>query len=58
MKIADVATESYSWPRKRPIRNGKYTYTNAGLERYLDRLDDLRDRFDRFIATNREVLAV
>jgi L-alanine-DL-glutamate epimerase-like enolase superfamily enzyme len=31
MKITDITTESYSWPRKRPIRNGKYTYTTAGL---------------------------
>lgn len=31
MKITDVTTESYSWPRARPIRNGKYTYTTAGL---------------------------
>lgn len=31
MKITDVTTERYSWPRKRPIRNGKYTYTTAGL---------------------------
>lgn len=31
MKITDITTESYSWPRKRPIRNGKYIYTTAGL---------------------------
>jgi L-alanine-DL-glutamate epimerase-like enolase superfamily enzyme len=31
MKITDITTESYAWPRKRPIRNGKYTYTTAGL---------------------------
>src|SRR5437870_9675391 len=31
MKITDVTTESYAWPRTRPIRNGKYTYTTAGL---------------------------
>src|SRR5712692_8978414 len=31
MKITGITTESYSWPRKRPIRNGKYTYTTAGL---------------------------
>src|SRR5919198_3006487 len=31
MKITDVTTEGYSWPRTRPIRNGKYTYTTAGL---------------------------
>jgi L-alanine-DL-glutamate epimerase-like enolase superfamily enzyme len=31
VKITDISTESYSWPRARPIRNGKYTYTTAGL---------------------------
>jgi len=31
VKITDIGTESYSWPRARPIRNGKYTYTTAGL---------------------------
>ena len=30
MKITDITTEHYSWPRARPIRNGKYTYTTAG----------------------------
>ena len=31
MKIVDVTTESYRWPRPKPITNGKHTYTHAGL---------------------------
>ncbi len=31
MRITDVTSRSYQWPRQRPIRNGKYTYTTAGL---------------------------
>ncbi len=32
MKITDVTMESYRWPRKRPIRNGRYVYPTAGLD--------------------------
>jgi D-arabinonate dehydratase len=31
MKITEITTESYSWPRVRPITNGKHTYTHSGL---------------------------
>jgi L-alanine-DL-glutamate epimerase-like enolase superfamily enzyme len=31
MKIVDITTESYSWPRPKPITNGKHTYTHSGL---------------------------
>ena len=31
MKIKDVTMECYLWPRAQPIRNGKYTYTHAGI---------------------------
>ncbi len=31
MKITDVKFECYSWPRPKPIRNGKYTYTHGGI---------------------------
>ncbi len=31
MKIVDITTESYSWPRLKPITNGKHTYTHSGL---------------------------
>ena len=31
MKIKDVSMECYRWPRPKPIRNGKYTYTHAGI---------------------------
>ena len=31
MKITDVKIETYRWPRARPIRNGRYVYTTAGL---------------------------
>jgi L-alanine-DL-glutamate epimerase-like enolase superfamily enzyme len=31
MKITDVTLQSYAWPRPKPIRNGKYTYTTVGL---------------------------
>ncbi len=31
MKITDVTVNRYAWPRPKPIRNGKYTYTNVAL---------------------------
>lgn len=31
MKITAVEIHSYNWPRPRPIRNGRYTYTTTGL---------------------------
>jgi len=31
MKITDITTEAYRWPRRKPITNGKHTYTHAGL---------------------------
>ncbi len=32
MKITAITTEEYSWPRTRPITNGKHTYTHSGLD--------------------------
>ncbi len=40
MKITDVTLESYRWPRTRPIRNGKYTYTHSGLTAILVHTDE------------------
>ena len=31
MKITDIELRNYMWERAQPIRNGKYTYTHAGL---------------------------
>ena len=31
MKITDVTTEAYRWPRHKPISNGLHTYTHSGL---------------------------
>ncbi|HLG51287.1 MAG: mandelate racemase/muconate lactonizing enzyme family protein [Chloroflexi bacterium] len=31
MRIVDIVRESYRWPRRKPISNGKHTYTHAGL---------------------------
>jgi D-arabinonate dehydratase len=31
MKVTDLRMETYRWPRAKPIRNGKYVYTHAGL---------------------------
>jgi L-alanine-DL-glutamate epimerase-like enolase superfamily enzyme len=31
VKITDVSTEHFVWPRLRPITNGKHTYTHSGL---------------------------
>jgi len=31
MKITDITTEEYRWPRARPITNGLHTYTHSGL---------------------------
>ncbi len=32
MKVTDVRLESYRWPRRKPIRNGRYVYPTAGLD--------------------------
>ena len=32
MKVTDVKMECYRWPRKTPIRNGRYVYPTSGLE--------------------------
>lgn len=40
MKITDVTLESYRWPRPKPIRNGKYTYTHAALNAVLVHTDE------------------
>ena len=31
MKITNITTENYRWPRHKPITNGKHTYTHAGV---------------------------
>ena len=31
MKIKNITTETYRWPRHKPITNGKHTYTHAGV---------------------------
>lgn len=31
MKIIDITTEEYRWPRAKPITNGMHTYTHSGL---------------------------
>jgi L-alanine-DL-glutamate epimerase-like enolase superfamily enzyme len=31
VRIVDIVRESYRWPRRKPISNGKHTYTHAGL---------------------------
>ena len=31
MKITDIELQRYSWPRPKPISNGKYTYTTVDL---------------------------
>lgn len=31
MKITEMTTEEYRWPRTKPITNGKHTYTHSGL---------------------------
>ena len=31
MKITDITTETYRWPRHKPISNGLHTYTHSGL---------------------------
>ena len=31
MKITDITTEEYQWPRHKPITNGLHTYTHSGL---------------------------
>ena len=40
MKITDVTLESYSWPRPKPISNGKYTYTHAALNAVFIHTDE------------------
>ena len=31
MKVTDVKMETYRWNRAKPIRNGRYVYTTAGI---------------------------
>ena len=31
MKITDVEMQSYAWTRPKPIRNGKFTYSDTGM---------------------------
>ena len=31
MRIVDIKTEAYTWPRNTPISNGRHTYTHADL---------------------------
>jgi L-alanine-DL-glutamate epimerase-like enolase superfamily enzyme len=31
MKITDITTETFRWPRHKPITNGLHTYTHSGL---------------------------
>lgn len=31
MKITNITTESYRWPRHKPITNGKHNCTHAGV---------------------------
>jgi D-arabinonate dehydratase len=31
LKIVDITTEEYKWPRHKPITNGLHTYTHSGL---------------------------
>ncbi|MHB9091120.1 MAG: enolase-like domain-containing protein [Chloroflexota bacterium] len=31
MKITNITTEEWRWPRHKPIRNGKHVYTHSGL---------------------------
>ena len=31
MKIVDIKTETYKWPRPKPISNGKHTYSHVGF---------------------------
>jgi L-alanine-DL-glutamate epimerase-like enolase superfamily enzyme len=31
VKITNITSEQYSWPRAKPITNGKHTYTHSGL---------------------------
>ena len=32
VKVTDVRLESYRWPRRKPIRNGRYVYPTSGLD--------------------------
>ncbi|NQU97347.1 MAG: mandelate racemase/muconate lactonizing enzyme family protein [Chloroflexi bacterium] len=40
MKITDVRSEVYSWPRHRPISNGLYTYTHSGINAVVVETDE------------------
>ena len=40
MKITDITTESFRWPRAKPIANGKHTYTHSGLSLVHIHTDD------------------
>ena len=40
MQITDIKFEAYRWPRTKPITNGLYTYTHAGLNAIIVETDE------------------
>ncbi|HTU55883.1 MAG TPA: mandelate racemase/muconate lactonizing enzyme family protein [Acetobacteraceae bacterium] len=40
MKITEIATQEYRWPRKQPITNGKHTYTHVDFAVVLIATDE------------------
>ncbi|MBM3958054.1 MAG: mandelate racemase/muconate lactonizing enzyme family protein, partial [Gemmatimonadetes bacterium] len=40
MKITDVRSEVYRWPRHKPISNGLYTYTHSGIDAVIVETDE------------------
>ena len=63
MKITDVSMESYRWPRKKPIRNGRYVYPTAGLDVVKIETDDgpiglgLSGGVEQAVGIGREILS-
>ena len=40
MKITEITTEEYRWPRHKPITNGLHTYTHSGLSLVIIKTDE------------------
>ena len=63
MKVTDVRMESYRWPRKKPIRNGRYVYPTAGLDVVKIETDDgptglgLSGGVEQAVGIGREILS-
>jgi hypothetical protein len=49
MKITEITTQEYRWPRKKPITNGLHTYSNVEFAVVLIKTDVPRGGSGRLV---------